>query len=176
MTKQGSKAEGETWWKEFTGNQWVIAKPSKGLYPKHFPIVVARCTTEDDTNSILDNHNDAALLREKLARWEEVMTDISVVNGTLNEENKDDLAKQLQAVIAQTIQEQLDPVVSEQTVLLRVAVEAAEASTDWIKEHAECWCNPATRLVCTPCGLVKQNEASLATIYASAPGLREAQQ
>lgn len=96
--------------------------------------IIAECCEEWRADAIIADHNDAALLREKLARWESAMTDVSVVNWTLSEENAEDLHLQLMAVIAQTVQEAIDPVVSEQAALLRVALEALE----WIAKH-ESW-------------------------------------
>ena len=75
----------------------------------------------------------------KLAAWHEAMTDVSVVNWTLAEDNAEDLHKQLLAVIAQNVQEQLDPVVSEQAKKLQDAErERDEAQSIAIHAATEC--------------------------------------
>ncbi len=71
----------------------------------------------------------------RLVAWEAAMTDVSVINWTLSEDNAEDLHKQLAAVIAMTVQEQLDPLVSEQAHKLAVAEQALEVAHDWIDEQ-----------------------------------------
>lgn len=66
-------------------------------------------------------------LKAQLAAWHEAMTDVSVITWTLSEENADDLQKQLRAVIAQTIREITNPVVSEQAAQLAAATERETA-------------------------------------------------
>lgn len=39
-----------------------------------------------------------------------------------------------------------------------------ERLASWMDEHAECWCNPATYLVCTPCSIVVAARATLADL------------
>ncbi len=83
---------------------------------------------DDDEAKVLDylnaleasNHAAAA----RLGAWEAAMTDVSVINWTLSEDNAEDLHKQLVAVIAMTVQESLDPLVSEQAHKLVVAEQA----------------------------------------------------
>lgn len=92
----------------------------------------------------------ANALEARLAAWEAAMTDVSVINWTLNEDNKEDLHKQLMAVIAETVQEALDPVVSEQAARLALVTADAEAlalelrnvahQADFGQGLESCWC------------------------------------
>lgn len=82
-------------------------------------ITIAAGLSEERASAIVEAFSAAA----KLRRWEAAMTDVSVINWTLSEDNAEDLHKQLIAVIAENVKEQLDPTVSEQAAKLRQATD-----------------------------------------------------
>ena len=121
---------------------WHISEnPPDGLNPFRFRLLggegretrlIAMFIHLTDIEKVVADHASA----EKLKRWEEAMTDVSVVNWTLAEDNAKDLHKQLMAVIAETVQIQLDPVVSKQAAKLR---QTSEQLTEALFQRDSAW-------------------------------------